>query len=269
MKLLSFILAMSCVALADSTVPPQLAGIGIDQRLGAHIPLAAQFIDQDGRTVALDSYFHKRPVVLALVYYECPMLCSQILSGVVNGLRPLSLRPGRDFEVVAISINPAETSQEAIAKRDFYSRNYSRNGDITGWHFLVGNEQAIRSVADAVGFHYRYDPKTKIFIHASGIMVLTPEGQLARYLYGVDYVPNDLKLSLIEASHNKIGSPVDQFLLFCYHYDPSTGKYSAITLKSLQVSSAATLLIVVVGLTLLWRKEIRYGRRVMREARRS
>jgi protein SCO1/2 len=212
----------------------------------------------------LRSLISDRPVVLALVYYECPMLCSEILSGVVSGLRPLSIRAGRDFDVIAISINSLENSTEALSKRDFYSRRYSSDG--AGWHFLVGSQDSIHAVADAVGFHYRYDPKTKMFIHASGIMVLTPEGKVARYLYGVNYAPKDLKLSLIEASNRRIGSPIDQILLFCYHYDPATGK---LVMNILRASSITVLLILAAVLTIAWRKELREGRRVFREASRT
>ena len=159
------------------------------------------------------------------------MLCSRILNGVVAGLRPLSLRPGRDFDVVAISINPTETPAEAADKQAFYSRRYSPYEGSAGWHFLVGDEPAISAVTEAAGFHYRYDPITRMFVHASGIMVLTPAGKMARYFYGVEYEPKDLKLGLIEASGNRIGSPADQILLFCYHYDPTTGKYGAAVLN--------------------------------------
>lgn len=249
-------------------LPPQLQGIGIEQRLDSQVPLDTQFLDEHGISTPLRAYFHdNRPVVLAMVYYECPMLCSEILTGVVGGLRPLSLRAGRDFEVVAISINPAETPMEAGEKLDYYTHRYSRTWDKAGWHFLVGSEASIRAVADAVGFHYRYDPKSKMFIHASGIMVLTPDGRVSRYLYGVEYTPKDMKLSLIDASNRRIGSLVDQILLFCYHYDPTTGKYGAVVINSLRVGAAVTVLILAIALTILWRREIREGRRVLREAR--
>lgn len=263
---LSLLFTIASIGLAQSSLPPELQGIGIDQRLGAQLPLQAQFIDESGNRVALGSLIHGRPVLLAMVYYECPMLCSQILSGVVAGLRPLSLRVGRDFDVVAISINPAETSVEAAQKRDFYASRYSGDAHAGGWHFLVGPEESIREVADVVGFHYRYDPRSKMFIHSSGIIILTPEGKAARYLYGVEYQPKDLKLSLIEASDRKIGSRVDQILLFCYHYDPARGKYGAIAINSLRVGAVLIVLLLAVGLTVLWRKEIRDGRRALREA---
>jgi protein SCO1/2 len=268
MKAALVCLATAIALQAQRTLPAQFQGIGIEQRLNAQLPLDAMFFDENGVRLPLGSFFHKRPVVLALVYYECPMLCSEILTGVVSGLRPLSLQAGRDFDVLAISINPNETPQEAIAKRDFYTRRYSRSGNVDGWHFLTGHENAIQAVADAAGFHYRYDPRTDTFIHASGIMVVTPEGRLARYLYGVDYAPKDLKLSLIEAANRRIGSPVDQILLFCYHYDPITGKYGAIAINSLRAGAVITVLVLAAVLTMFWRKEIREGRRVLREVSR-
>ena len=266
MKILAIsvlILGTSAWAKAPSTdapiLPPKLQGIGIEQRLGEQIPLDAKFTDETGAQVPLRSFFRGRPVVLALVYYECPMLCSQILNGVVSGLRPLSLRPGRDFDVLAISINPDETAQEAADKRNFYSRRYSRSQGVAGWHFLVGAPPEIRAVTQAAGFHYRYDPVTRMFVHASGIMILTPQGKLARYFYGVEYQPKDLKLGLIEASGSRIGSPVDQILLFCYHYDPSTGKYGAAVVNLLRAAGVLFLVFSAIMLAVLFRREIHHG----------
>jgi protein SCO1/2 len=253
MKFVLFIAAS--VAYAQLSLPPQLQGVGIDQHLGAQIPLKTTFIDESGQNVELGSLYHGRPVVLALVYYECPMLCSQILSGVVTSLRPLSLRAGKDFDVVAISINPNETSQEASEKRAMYTQKY---GADPGWHFLTGTEPSIRAVADAVGFRYRYDPKSKMYFHASGVIVTTPDGRAARYLYGVDYEPKDMKLALVEASNRKIGSPVDQILLFCYHYDPTTGKYGAAAVNLLRAASAVTFCALACFLALMWRREVRH-----------
>jgi protein SCO1/2 len=247
-------------------LPPLLQGIGIDQHLNGQLPLNAQFRDEDGTTVPLGTYFGRRPVLLALVYYTCPMLCTQILTGAAAALRPLSLRPGRDFDVVAVSINPSETPADAAAKRDFIARRYSGNtDDTTGWHFLVGDPASIRAVADAVGFHYRYDAVSKMFLHASGVMAVTPKGRLARYFYGVDFEPKDLKLGLIEASNNTIGSLTDQILLFCYHYDPKTGKYGAVVMNILRGAGVAMLLVFAIALTLLWRRDLR-KHRILREA---
>ena len=259
------------VALAQAPdrppTPKVLQGIGIEQRLNAPIPLNTQFTDESGHQVRLADYFGRRPVVLALVYYRCTMLCSYILSGMVSGLRPLSLRPGRDFDVVAISIDPAENSQLAAAKRASYVHSYSSRAGPEGWHFLTGNEKDIRAVADAVGFHYRYDPKTQLFLHASGIMVLTPDGHVSRYLYGVEFTPKDLKLGLMEASGNRIGSAADQILLLCYHYDPCTGKYGAAVMNLLRAAAALMLGTLIVSLALLFRKDFRPGRSAVREAR--
>lgn len=244
-------------------LPAALNGIGIQQKLDAQLPLNAEFQDETGTTVPLRSFFGKRPVLLTPVYYRCPMLCSQILSGVVAGLRPLSLHPGRDFDVLAISINPNETPGDAASKRDEYSRRYSSRAGPKGWHFLVGSQAAITSVMNAIGFHYRWDPKTKMFVHASGVMVITPEGKVTRYFYGVEYAPKDLKLGLIEASHNRIGSPVDQILLFCYHYDPTTGKYGAAVINLLRGTAGLVLFVLVIALVVLWRRDMRQDREVM------
>ncbi len=252
---------------AKPILPPLLQGIGIDQHLNAQLPLATEFRDEDGRTVRLGTFFGKRPVLLALVYYTCPMLCNQILTGAAAALRPLSLRPGRDFDVVAISINPSETPADAAAKRDFVARRYAGKPDTTGFHFLVGDPDAIHAVANAAGFHYRYDAASKMFLHASGVMAVTPQGRMARYFYGVDYAPKDLKLGLIEASHNTIGSLTDQILLFCYHYDPKTGKYGAVVIDSLRGAAIAALVILALALTLLWRSDLRRYRPIFKEVR--
>lgn len=260
----SLVPAVSFAAEAP-TLPGRFKGIGIEQRLNAQIPLDTVFRDENGASVALRTFFGQKPVLLALVYYRCPMLCSQILSGVVAGLRPLSVRPGRDFEVVAISFDPADTPLDARAKRDHYSHDYSSKAGTAGWHFLTGAEPAIQAVTQAAGFRYRWDPVNKIFIHASGIMILTPEGRLARYLYGVEYEPKDLKLGLVEASHNRIGSPVDQILLLCYHYDPKTGKYGAVVMNILRLAAVLLLLVMGTALFFLWRRDLRQHRSSVKE----
>jgi protein SCO1/2 len=188
------------------------------------------------------------------------MLCSQVLSGVVAGLRPLSIKPGRDFEVVAVSFDPADTPAEATRKRDQYSHSYSSRAGVAGWHFLTGDEKSIQPLMQSIGFHYRYDAAHQMFIHASGIMVLTPDGHLARYLYGVDYEPKDLKLSLVEASHDRIGSPADQILLFCYHYDPKTGKYGAAVINLLRAAAILMIAVFAIGGWLLFRRDFREHR---------
>lgn len=262
------LLTGACVASAAANaalVPPDLKGIGIEQKLNAQVPLDTIFRDESGAAVPLRTYFGNRPVLLAPVYYTCPMLCSQILSGVVAGLRPLRLKPGRDFEVVAISFDPSDTPQEAAAKRDHYAHSYSSKAGTNGWHFLVGDQQAITAVTQAIGFHYRWDAAHRMFVHASGVMLLTPEGRVARYLYGVDFEPKDLKLGLIESSHNRIGSPVDQVLLFCYHYDPKTGKYGATVINSLRIAAALTLVILGLAMFFFWRSDIRKHRQTWKD----
>ena len=247
----------------QSPLPKDLAGIGIEQHLNAQVPLNAQFVDESGRTVRLGDYLGKRPAILALVYYRCPMLCSYILSGIVSGLRPLSLQPGRDFDVIAISIDPGDSPADAKEQQALYSHSYSAKKGTAGWHFLTGGEKNIRLVADAVGFHYRYDPKTNMFLHAAGIMVLTPQGRAARYFYGVEFTPKDLELGLVEASANRIGSPADQILLFCYHYDPATGKYGAAVMNLLRAAAAGVLGALVISLFILWRRDMRRDRLIM------
>ncbi len=204
-------------------------------------------------------------MVLAPVYYTCPMLCSQIMSGLVSAMRPLSMKPGKDFEVVAVSFDPHDTPESAAKKQLQYSRSYSSRAGTNGWHFLVGNQASIDAVMNAIGFHYRWDPVHKMFIHASGIVLLTPEGRIARYLYGVEYEPKDLKLGLVESSHNRIGSAADQILLLCYHYDPKTGKYGATVLTCCAARRFLTLIVMASAGFLLWRRDLRQYRPVAKE----
>ena len=249
-------------------LPKQLQGVGIDQHLNAPVPLDTAFTDQDGNHVQLSKYFGSKPVLFAPVYFTCPMLCNQILSGLVAGLRPLSLHPGRDFEIVAMSFNSSDTPADAKKKRDQYAHSYSSRAGVAGWNFLTGSQASIDKVTQAIGFRYHWDAEHKMFVHASGIMILTPEGRLARYFYGVEFQPKDLKLGLVEASHNRIGSPVDQILLFCYHYDPATGKYGPVVLNLLRIVAALVLLVLIVALTLFWRRDIRTAHAEMEGSRR-
>jgi len=223
-------------------LPAMVRGVGIDQNLNAQIPLELTFKDETGQTVRLSKYFQQKPVVLALVYYECPMLCDMVLNGLTHTMEQISLNLGTDFDVVTVSFNPKETWQLAAAKKGNYVEKYQRKGAAEGWHFLTGEEDAIKKLADTAGFHYKYDPITKQFAHASGIMVLTPTGRIARYFYGIEYKPRDFRLGLVEASQNKIGTLADQFLLFCFHYDPMTGKYGSIIQHVTEVVSSATVL---------------------------
>lgn len=221
-----------------------LKKVGIDQRIGQQLPLNTTFTDENGQTVRLADYFGKRPVVMALVYYDCPMLCTYVLNGLTAALKGLSFTPGQDFDVVAISIDPKETYRIAQAKKDVYVHNYGRPETASGWHFLTGNDASIHAVADAIGFHYAYDPNLQQYAHGAAIYVATPSGEIARYFLGLDYAPRDLRLSLVEASHNRLGTVVDQALLLCYHYDPTIGKYGAATLLAVRIGFIAT----VVGL---------------------
>lgn len=247
-------------------LPAALRNVGLDQRLNEQVPLDLLFRDEAGQPVSLGAYFGKKPVVLALVYYECPMLCTQVLTGLVSSLKAISFNAGEQFEVVSVSIDPVETPALAAKKKATYVQRYARPGASKGWHFLTGEERSIQALAHSVGFRYKYDPDTKQFAHASGIMLLTPQGKLSRYFYGVEYAPRDVRLGLVEASQNRIGTPVDQILLFCYHYDPTTGKYSAAALNMVRLAGAAFVLILGTYLLLAWRRDLRKDRRALLRA---
>jgi protein SCO1 len=235
-------------------LPTALRDVRIEQKLDQQLPLDLVFRDETGQQVKLGQYFGKKPVVLALVYYDCPMLCTQILNGMVTSFRVLPFQIGNEFDVVTVSFDPRETNVLATAKKKVYV-NYLperiRSGANNGWHFLTGDQPSIAHLADAVGFRYHYDEATKQFAHASGIMLTTPQGKLSRYFYGVEYPARDLRLGLIESSENRIGSPVDQLLLYCYHYDPATGKYGAAVMKVMRIAGIITLLGIVAMLLLL------------------
>src|SRR5262249_54062712 len=216
-----------------------LENVGIDQQLGEQLPLDLTFRDESGASVRIGDYFGKRPVVLALVYYSCPMLCNQVLNGMTSALDVLSFDIGKEFEVVTVSFDPRETPEVARNKKETYLQWYKRPSAAKGWHFLTGDKPAIDKLTQAAGFHFRFDPATNQFIHASGIMIATPEGKLARYFYGIEYAPKDLRLGLVEASGNKIGNSVDRLLLYCYHYDPAAGKYGAVAMNILRLASVA------------------------------
>jgi protein SCO1/2 len=220
--------------------------VSFEQHLGEPVNLDLQFKDENGQDIQLGDYFHEdRPVVLALVYYECPMLCTMVLNGVVRSLRPLSLSPSKDFEVVIVSFNPKEGPELAKKKREGYLKSYDRPGTEAGWHFLTGQPAAIDSLTSECGFHYVYDEATGQYAHATGIMVLTPKGVLSRYLYGIDYAPKDLRLSLAEASDGKVGGLVAQALLLCFKYNPSTGKYGATIMFFIRLAGVLTILVIV------------------------
>jgi protein SCO1 len=235
-------------------LPAALRDVGIDQKLDQQLPLDLVFRDESGQQVRLGQYFGQKPVVLAFVYYDCPMLCTQVLNGMVTSFRVLPFQIGKEFDVVTVSFDPRETSALATAKKKIYV-NYlpdkMRTNAASGWHFLTGDPDSIKQLTDAVGFRYHYDEPTKQFAHASGIMLATPQGKLSRYFYGVEYSARDLRLGLIESSANKIGSPVDQLLLYCYHYDPATGKYGAAVMKVMRTAGVITVLSILAMLFLL------------------
>jgi protein SCO1/2 len=229
-------------------LPTALRDVRIEQKLDQQLPLDLVFRDENGQPVKLARYFGQKPVVLSLVYFDCPMLCTQVLNGMVTSFRVLPFEIGKEFEVVSISFDPRETSALAAAKKKIYL-NYlpenMRTDANNGWHFLTGDQENITKLTDAVGFHYRYDEATRQFAHASAIMLTTPQGKLSRYYYGIEYPARDLRLGLIESSANKIGSPVDQLLLYCYHYDPATGKYGAAVMKIMRVAGVVTVLSII------------------------
>ncbi len=231
-----------------------LANVGIDQRLGERIPRDLEFRDEKGTPVRLGDFFGEKPVILTLVYYTCPMLCNQVLNGLTSGLDVVSFDIGKDFEVVTVSFDPREKPELARDKKETYIQWYKRPGAAEGWHFLTGEKASIDKLTEAVGFHYKYDPSTRQFIHASGIAIATPDGTLARYFYGIEYAPKDLRLGLVEASERKIGTPVDRLLLYCYHYDPAAGKYGAVVMNILRLSGVVTLAGVVLMLWLMRRR---------------
>jgi len=225
-------------------LPPELADVGFKPMLDAQVPLDAEFHDESGATVKLRDYFNGEPVVLALVYYQCPMLCNQELEGLVGSLKMLTFNAGQQFQVVVVSFDPRETPPMAVAKKQDVLSHYNRSGKEAGWHFLTGQHAAIAAVTNAAGFHYVWDNESRMWAHASGILLLTPQGKISRYFYGIEYSPRDVRLGLVEASDNRIGTPVDQALLFCYHYNPATGKYGAMVTRMLQIGGILTILAI-------------------------
>ena len=235
--------------------PAVLKQIGLDQKLNAQVPLDLTFRDEKGNPVVLRQFFGKRPVILTLVYYQCPMLCTLVLNGVLNSAKRISLEMGKDYEVVTVSIDPTEKPILAEAKHTMYSGLYGRPGAVAGWHFLTGEEADIEKLAASVGFRYAYDKASEQFAHPSGIMVLTPEGRVSRYFYGIEYSPRDVRLALVEASGEKIGTPVDEILLACFHYDPTTGKYGLVISRVIRLAGIATVLAIGGVVLVLRRKE--------------
>lgn len=222
--------------------PEALRNVGIDQRLDQQVPLDLAFRNEAGETVTLGSLLRGKPVILNLVYYECPMLCTLVLNGLLSAMKALPFDAGQEFDVITVSFDPKDTPALAAKKKATYLAEYRRPGAEHGWHFLTGDAPSIERLAAAVGFRYRYDPERKEFAHAAGLEVMTPKGVIARYFFGVEFSPRDLKFGLMEAAENRIGSPIDQLLLFCYHYDPSTGRYSSAALTGIRAAGLLTLL---------------------------
>jgi protein SCO1/2 len=237
--------------------PVLLKDVRFDQRLDAQVPPGLAFTDDLGNAVTLGRYFGARPIVLALVYFECPMLCSQVLNDLMAALGVLSLNPGEDFDVLAVSFNPRETAGLAAVKKAAYMERYGRPGTDQGFHFLTGSEAAIAQLTETVGFKYAWDEEIKQYAHAAGIVVLTPEGRVSKYYYGLQYSPRDLRLGLVEAADRRIGTPVDTLLLYCYHYDPTTGKYGLVAMRAVQAAGLLLVAAMVTFWIVMWRRSKR------------
>jgi protein SCO1 len=242
---------------AAGAKPGILGRVGIDQRIGEAIPLDIPLVDEHGRTVRLGEFFGRRPVILALVYYECPMLCTQVLNGLVSALSVMNFEPGNQFEVVAVSFNPKEGPALAAQKKQTYIERYGRPHTAQAWHFLTGTEQSIERLTQAVGFRYEFDPKIQQYAHGAGIELLTPKGTLSKYFYGIEFSPRDIRFGLIEASADRIGTPVDDVLLLCYHYDPESGRYSATVLGLVRLGGVLTMAAVALFVGVSLRRERR------------
>ncbi len=236
-----------------NTKPPRLQNVGIEQHLDAQVPPDLIFRDDTGKTVKLGDYFGHKPLILNLVYYNCTMLCGEALAGLASAMRLVKFDVGNEFDVVTVSFDPRETPAMAAAKKIDYVKRYGRANAAAGWHFLTGQPESIDALTKAVGFQYQYDEKSNQYAHATAIMVLTPQGRISRYFYGVDFPPKDLRMGLVEASQGKIGNTVNAVLLYCYHYDPETGKYGAMVANILRLAAAATILLLGGLIFILWR----------------
>jgi protein SCO1/2 len=242
---------------SSAGLPPALLNVGFEPLLNAQVPLDLNFRDESGRDVRLGDYFGRKPVLLALVYYGCPMLCNQVEQGVVGSLKMLSFNAGRDYEVVFLSFDPRERPDMAARKKETALSHYGRPETASGWHFLTGSQESIDAVTKAANFRYSFDTRTNIFAHASGIMLLTPDGRISRYFYGVEYPSRDVRLGLVDASAGKIGNPIDRLLLYCFQYDPSTARYSATVLRIVRLGGILTILTIVAGILIFRRRDAR------------
>lgn len=246
------------VAPAGSLTAKQvIARVGFDQNLGAQLPLDVELRDESGRAVQLGDLFGERPVVLAFVYFRCPILCPLVERGAARAARPLDLEPGRDYDFVFVSFDPDDTPERAAERKADTLEAYGNRGSGAGWHFLTGDAEPVRRLTDAAGFRWTTDPATGEFAHAAGLVVLTPDGKVSRYLYGAEYSSRDLQLALVESSHGTIGGPVEKLLLYCFHYDAGLGKYTAVSMLWLRIVAVATLL----ALGLYFLVAVRRGRR--------
>lgn len=233
--------------------PPYLENVGIEQRLDSQVPPNLAFVDDTGHTVKLGDYFGKKPLILNLVYYNCTMLCGEVLAGLTGAMKLVKFNVGNEYDVLTVSFDPRETPAMAAAKKSEYMKRYGRPNAAAGWHFLTGSAESINALTKAVGFQYQYDAAHNQYAHATAIMVLTPQGRISRYFYGVDFPPKDLRMGLVEASQGKIGNPIDEVLLYCYHYDPATGKYGAVVNHMLKLGGVLTILLVGGLLLILFR----------------
>ena len=243
--------------MTSSTMPEPLREIGFDQHLDGHVPLDTTFEDETGHAVKLGDYFGTRPVVMVFAYYDCPMLCTLVINGLASALDVLSLEPGKDFDIVTVSFDPRDTPATATAKKAAYIARYKRPGAAASWHFLTGEPSSIGRLTHAAGFRYAWDKQTKQFAHPTGIIVLTPDGRLARYLFGIEYGPRDLRYAIVDASNGKVGSAVDSLLLYCYHYDPIAGRYGVAIMRVVRVAAAATVLALGAFIAVMVRVERR------------
>lgn len=248
-----------------ATMPAALQNVGFEPPLDGQMPLDLAFRDETGRSVQLREYFGQKPVVLAFVYYGCPMLCNQVQQGVVGTLRMLSFNPGIDYQVVFVSFDPREKPDMAAEKKKTALAHFRRPGTDSGWHFLTGSQESIDAATHAANFRYNFFPKTNLFAHASGVMLLTPQGRISRYFYGVEYPGLDVRLGLVEASAGKIGTPIDHLLLFCYQYDPSAATYSAAILRIIRLGGILTVLCIVAGILISRHRETLAAARNLRQ----
>ena len=239
-------------------LPPQLEEVGIEEHLEAEVPMDLEFRDEYGAVVTLGDYFDgTKPVILTLNYYKCPMLCGLQLNGLLDGLIDLDWTPGQEFELVTVSINPLETPALANEKKQNYMKRYERPSAAKGWHFLTGREPEIRQLASTLGFGYTYDRETGEYAHAAAIFLATPDGRVARYLYGIEYPEKRLRLALLEASAGEIGTTIDQLILYCFHYDPSSRRYAPVAMNIMRLGGGVTVLVLGLSLGGYWLREAR------------